>query len=612
CTAGAADGASIVVAGNRGAADAGDLVTWFEDASTSSSEPPALLAGNTWAPTAGSPGAPGGTEPSSLADASGALVLFDALCSADVSLRSGAEPPGWGGVHDSAFQDGCASRWVHTGGSFNAIENWWGSGDGPSGTTVDGSKHDATADAPWVYGLDANPDPADLVSRPVGSPATIHLTPEVLFSEDGASVSEATYVSTLRQTVVDAVRTQFGADADTATAVGAYLRLGYRVTGANPADDPLTGWLPVAGDDSITLSGACPGTDTVEVALLVGSPYEPVPLGPPASFSLTWTGSACAGSGGGTRAGTAGPSSGAGSLHGFVPPGGGTLTSTDGALRVGFPDAPAGGYSATVVTSAGGAPGPAPGTGRILVGGLVYEIEVVGSDGELVHDFGPPFGPLSLTFEFATSSLPPGSAPEDLSFWFWDETLAVWVPVPTTVTVDAESGLVRLTAEVDHLTTFAVFTGGAPIPPDVLGHWAQDDVLRLVALGVVSGYTDGTFRPDGALSRAEFARILASALGLPLPEEEAAFAELGAAFADAAAIPVWARPYVAAVAQAGYLAGYPAPGGGLAFEAGATVTRDQAAVALARVLEREGRAPDGGGPSFSPTRTRSRTGRAKG
>ena len=38
---------------------------------------------------------------------------------------------------------------------------------------------------------------------------------------------------------------------------------------------------------------------------------------------------------------------------------------------------------------------------------------------------------------------------------------------------------------------------------DVQGHWAEDAIKRAAAAGIVSGYGDGTFRPDQLITRAE-------------------------------------------------------------------------------------------------------------
>lgn len=44
---------------------------------------------------------------------------------------------------------------------------------------------------------------------------------------------------------------------------------------------------------------------------------------------------------------------------------------------------------------------------------------------------------------------------------------------------------------------------------DVGGHWAQSGIASMVESAAVDGYPDGTFRPDGTITRAEFSKVLA-------------------------------------------------------------------------------------------------------
>lgn len=68
------------------------------------------------------------------------------------------------------------------------------------------------------------------------------------------------------------------------------------------------------------------------------------------------------------------------------------------------------------------------------------------------------------------------------------------------------------------LTVFGAFWGvpalGAAFP-DTAGHWAEADIQAMAAAGVVSGYPDGTFRPDAPVTRAEFAKIICELYDLP-------------------------------------------------------------------------------------------------
>lgn len=47
---------------------------------------------------------------------------------------------------------------------------------------------------------------------------------------------------------------------------------------------------------------------------------------------------------------------------------------------------------------------------------------------------------------------------------------------------------------------------------DISGHWAESKILEAIDLGIVSGYTDKTFRPNKQVTRAEFATFLTNAI----------------------------------------------------------------------------------------------------
>lgn len=86
------------------------------------------------------------------------------------------------------------------------------------------------------------------------------------------------------------------------------------------------------------------------------------------------------------------------------------------------------------------------------------------------------------------------------------------------------------------------------IPNDIAGHWARESIMKLVKTGVVSGYPDGSFRPEEKITRGEFATLLVKALQLPN-------AKNGKVFSDTR--DHWARENIAAAVGAGIAAGYP-------------------------------------------------------
>lgn len=53
----------------------------------------------------------------------------------------------------------------------------------------------------------------------------------------------------------------------------------------------------------------------------------------------------------------------------------------------------------------------------------------------------------------------------------------------------------------------------ASLPKDVRGHWAQKYIEKTIDAGIVKGYGDGSFRPDEPVTRAEFCHMVNQTLG---------------------------------------------------------------------------------------------------
>ncbi|WP_201006851.1 S-layer homology domain-containing protein [Paenibacillus glycanilyticus] len=86
---------------------------------------------------------------------------------------------------------------------------------------------------------------------------------------------------------------------------------------------------------------------------------------------------------------------------------------------------------------------------------------------------------------------------------------------------------------------------------DVEKHWANESIKRAVQLGIVNGYSDGTFKPDGVINRAEFTAMISRALKLQASEGGASLN-----FSDLSSIPAWAKPFIEQAAAAGIISGY--------------------------------------------------------
>lgn len=120
---------------------------------------------------------------------------------------------------------------------------------------------------------------------------------------------------------------------------------------------------------------------------------------------------------------------------------------------------------------------------------------------------------------------------------------------------------------------------GAPQPSDWarIPAWGRPIVLALMHGGIVAGYEDGTFRPGNAIKRLEAMAMLAQALKLP-PGDPAVLDR----FADRDAVPRWAVGAVAALIKEGYVTGRD----GNRLAAAETITRAEAMTLLVKVIQK--------------------------
>jgi len=252
-----------------------------------------------------------------------------------------------------------------------------------------------------------------------------------------------------------------------------------------------------------------------------------------------------------------------------------------------------------------------------------------------VYEFGPDgttFSvPVTLTLKVA---VPPLVRPENLALAWYDKTAGKWVTIPAVVDVDRGLILARV-QHFSHYTVFArepvkPFTdvtpasfgwakdsietlAGADIVAGVdgtrfepdravtraefasllikalslqiqsgtshpfrdvrAGEWYSKAVAAAHTAGLVTGYGDGTFRPDSTITREEVAAMLARAMKLQTTEQKLAFT-------DSDKISSWARASVAAAASQSLIGGFPDG----TFQPDATASRAQCAVMVYRML----------------------------
>ena len=124
-------------------------------------------------------------------------------------------------------------------------------------------------------------------------------------------------------------------------------------------------------------------------------------------------------------------------------------------------------------------------------------------------------------------------------------------------------------------------------PADVAGTDFEDAVERLGALGILTGFPDGTFKPNDTITRAQFAAVVVRALGY----DSAAKASLGATnFTDVVA-GHWAAGYINVATSLKVINGM----GDGTFAPEAPVTFEQAVTMIVRALGYEPAAQEKGG-----------------
>lgn len=133
-------------------------------------------------------------------------------------------------------------------------------------------------------------------------------------------------------------------------------------------------------------------------------------------------------------------------------------------------------------------------------------------------------------------------------------------------------GKMTLSMALAAVLAFAPAQAFAAPATDISGHWAEKVITQWQEKGLISGYEDGTFKPDNSVTRAEFVIMLNKALG---------FTQKGnVTFSDVSAN-AWYYDAVAIAVEAGYCAGYEDG----TFKPNATITRAEAAVMIAKAKE---------------------------
>lgn len=115
-------------------------------------------------------------------------------------------------------------------------------------------------------------------------------------------------------------------------------------------------------------------------------------------------------------------------------------------------------------------------------------------------------------------------------------------------------------------------SSAASVPNDISGNWAYAQINYLIDQGIVSGYPDGTFKPNSSVTRAEFISMINRAFSF---NTSAAILYKDVKVGD------WFYNDLAKATVAGYISGYPDG----TMKPNNPITREEAAVILAKVLD---------------------------
>jgi hypothetical protein len=108
---------------------------------------------------------------------------------------------------------------------------------------------------------------------------------------------------------------------------------------------------------------------------------------------------------------------------------------------------------------------------------------------------------------------------------------------------------------------------------DVQGHWAQQYIQALAARNIITGFPDGTFKPNDPVTRVQFAAIVLKAFAPGAKKPATEFTDVNSKY--------WGYTAIQTAARGGFMAGYP----GGTFRPEQRIPKVQALVALANGLE---------------------------
>lgn len=150
---------------------------------------------------------------------------------------------------------------------------------------------------------------------------------------------------------------------------------------------------------------------------------------------------------------------------------------------------------------------------------------------------------------------------------------------------DADITRAQFTAIIVRALGLQEQSGGAPFRDVAAADWFSGSVNAAADAGLVSGYEDGSFRPNAPITREELAVLMNNALRFAgAPGSGKPTEQLLAAFEDSGELAAWSRDAVAGIVEAGITEGKSAG----RYEGAAQATRAETAVMVKRLLQKTG------------------------
>ncbi len=153
----------------------------------------------------------------------------------------------------------------------------------------------------------------------------------------------------------------------------------------------------------------------------------------------------------------------------------------------------------------------------------------------------------------------------------WQATAALLLTLSTQAAIAAPALVTALAPE----PAYAQARRFQDVP---VGHWAEEFINALADRGVISGFPDGSFRPEAPVTRAQFAAML-RAFNRSQVRSAINFADVPVGY--------WGNTAIRNAYETGFMSGYP----GNRFQPEQFIPREQVLVALANGLNQVASAP---------------------